>query len=349
MNEMVDPQHPMRTREGSRLWRRLLNDFTSEPWTLLRCAKLPGIAALFCLVVSDVLTDSIAELQWLWWVPRYMLATSALLWIVSVFAWAKWVSQDKTEALRSAIWSGIAALLVLTSFSRVWGLPRGRPADSLRVIHWNASQLQADFAPEAVRQLQELDPDIFLFTDTSPGLAQACHRAFVPAGYRVESAGKFIAFSRVPIGEARALVASRDRYVSRFQFETPRGDLVVEPIDLPSRTTLPRYILLRSLRADILTVREESKLSEPDVVCGDFNIPRGSASLELLISGAAEAFATAGTGWGASFPRDWAFLSIDLTFVRAPWRTLRSEIVDFGFGRHRVQVVDLALDQVRPD
>lgn len=342
---MVDPKHPMRARENGSFWHRLLNDFTNEPWTLLRCAKLPGIAALFCLVVSDVLTDSVAALQWLWWVPRYMLATAAFLWIVSVLAWAAWISQDKTEARRSAIWSGVAALLLLVSFGRVWGLPRSRPEDSLRLIHWNASQLDADFAPEAVRQLQELDPDIVLFTDTSPALAQACHRAFVPAGFRVESSGKFIAFSRMPIDEARALVASRDRFVSRFQFETPRGDLVIEPIDLPSRTTLPRYILLRSLRADILAVREASNLSDPDVFCGDFNIPRGSASLELIVAGSREAFATAGTGWGASFPRDWAFLSIDLTFVRPPWRTLRSEIVDFGFGRHRVQVVDLARDQ----
>jgi endonuclease/exonuclease/phosphatase family metal-dependent hydrolase len=341
---MDDQSSSTRKLDASRLWQRLRDDFTNEPWTLLRCAKIPAILAMFCLVVSDVLTDSVAALQWLWWVPRYALASGAFLWIAAVLACAVWIARDKAETRRAGVWSAIAALLVLVSFSRVWGLPRGRPADALRVIHWNASQLHADFAPEAAAQLQALNPDIIIFTDTSPGLAQECHRVFVPQGYRVESAGKFIAFSRVPMAEARALVASRDRYVSRFRFETPLGDLVVEPIDLPSRTTLPRYVLVRSLRADVMKVRDEAKLGEPDIMCGDFNIPRGSASLDLIVPNSREAFAAAGTGWGASFPRDWAWLSIDLTFVRAPWRPLRSEIVDFGFGRHRVQVVDLARD-----
>jgi endonuclease/exonuclease/phosphatase family metal-dependent hydrolase len=341
---MDDQSSSTRKLDASRLWQRLRDDFTNEPWTLLRCAKIPAILAMFCLVVSDVLTDSVAALQWLWWVPRFMLASGAFLWIAAVLACAAWIARDKAETRRAGVWSAIAAVLVLVSFGRVWGLPRGRPADALRVIQWNASQLHADFAPEAAAQLQALNPDIIIFTDTSPGLAQECHRVFVPQGYRVESAGKFIAFSRVPMAEARALVASRDRYVSRFRFETRLGELVVEPIDLPSRTTLPRYVLVRSLRADVMKVRDEAKLGEPDIMCGDFNIPRGSASLDLIVPNAREAFAAAGTGWGASFPRDWAWLSIDLTFVRAPWRPLRSEIVDFGFGRHRVQVVDLARD-----
>ncbi|MFM1868851.1 MAG: hypothetical protein RL591_2259 [Planctomycetota bacterium] len=339
---MAEQGSPSKKFDASRLWQKLRDDFTNEPWTLLRCAKIPAILALVSLLVSNVLTDSVAALQWGWWVPRYALASGAFLWIAAVLAYAAWIARDQAETRRAAVWSAITALFVLVSFSRVWGLPRSRPEDALRMIHWNASQLDASFAPEAARQLQALDPDIVIFTDTSPGLAQECHRLFAPQGYRFESAGKFITFSRVPVGEARALVASRDRYVSRFRFETSQGELVVEPIDLPSRTTLPRYVLLRSLHADLEKVREEAKLDKPDIMCGDFNIPRGSASLEFVVSGAREAFAVAGTGWGGSFPRDWAWLSIDLTFVRAPWRPLRSEIADFGFGRHRVQVVDLA-------
>jgi hypothetical protein len=341
---MDDQSSSTRKLDASRLWQRLRDDFTNEPWTLLRCAKIPAAVAILCLLVSDFLTDSVTALQWLWWVPRYLLASGAFLWIAAVFVCAAWIARDKAEARRAGVWSAVAALLVLVSFARLWGLPSERSADALRIIHWNASQLHADFAPEAARQLRELDPDIFIFTDTSPGLAQECHRVFVPEGYRVESAGKFIAFSRAPVGEARALVASRDRYVSRFRFETSQGELVVEPIDLPSRTTLPRYVLMRSLRADLVKVREDAKLGEPDMMCGDFNIPRGSASLELIIPEAHEAFAVAGTGWGASYPRSWAFLGIDLTLVRLPWRPVRSELVNFGFGRHRVQVVDLMRD-----
>jgi hypothetical protein len=99
---------------------------------------------------------------------------------------------------------------------------------------------------------------------------------------------------------------------------------------------------------------------------GDFNIVRGSASLEVLAPGMRDAFEEAGWGRGASWRQarpvgpgaswtertkarvtqtllplaDW---HIDLTLVGAWWRAGRYRLVDPGAGPHWVQVADLVL------
>lgn len=57
---------------------------------------------------------------------------------------------------------------------------------------------------------------------------------------------------------------------------------------------------------------------EPDVIVGDFNTPRGAASLRRLAPGHRHAYAEAGRGDSATWPRAFPILHIDHVLL-APW------------------------------
>jgi hypothetical protein len=305
-------------------------------WSVFRLAKAPAALALVLLVASNACTDRWYFMQAIWWIPRLALVVPALLWLAALLAIARWIRRDREETRRLGWWTIAAALLAFVQVLRMWGLPAGRPAEALRIVHWNPSYPSGDEIRGAVEKLAALDADAYFFTDAGSDVLREASQIFVPKGYMIEGAGKFSVVSRLTVTEASPVLAARNRFVSRFVITTPDGPLVVETLDLPSAPTLPRTLTMRSLRGELAQLRS----TEPDILLGDFNITRGSHSLSLIASGYVEAFASSGTGWGATYPRAWPFIGIDLMFFRAPWYPLRSEIVDPGVGRHRAQVVD---------
>lgn len=153
-------------------------------------------------------------------------------------------------------------------------------------------------------------------------------------------------------------------------------------VDLPSDPSLWRMQVMRSAAGAVAAWRQPALettpggwwravgepvgVPRPDVVMGDFNTVRGSASLEVLAPGMRDAFEEAGWGRGASWRQarsvgpgsswkertaarvtrtllplaDW---HIDLTLVGEAWRAGRYRLVDPGAGPHGVQVADLVL------
>lgn len=116
---------------------------------------------------------------------------------------------------------------------------------------------------------------------------------------------------------------------------------------------------------------EPTQVPPPDVVLGDFNTPRESASLDRFVPDTRDAFEAAGRGRARSWRQaraagpggpildkavarltkallplaDW---HIDLTRVSDPWRTARYQLVRPPTGPHDAQVADLVLDP-KPD
>ena len=80
----------------------------------------------------------------------------------------------------------------------------------------------------------------------------------------------------------------------------------------------------------------------PDIVVGDFNIPRSAGSLKALGRGYPSAFDQAGRGYMASYPRVRPIFHIDQTFVAPGLRVFDYRLPDIGAGAHRAQVVDIA-------
>jgi hypothetical protein len=89
---------------------------------------------------------------------------------------------------------------------------------------------------------------------------------------------------------------------------------------------------------------------EPDLIIGDFNIPRGSASLDAITRGKPNTFDQCGYGptasWPCKWPRTrlaiWPLLHIDQMFVGGALRATSYRLINPGSGTHRMQRADFA-------
>ncbi|HEX8877248.1 MAG TPA: hypothetical protein VF777_10895 [Phycisphaerales bacterium] len=168
-------------------------------------------------------------------------------------------------------------------------------------------------------------------------------------------------------------------------------DFVVWLMDLPSDPTLSRQNVTRQAREaldnwkGVATVRAAADPAKPDapvqwtnvpaeqlgrrgfptpdLVLGDFNIPRGSRSLKNLVGDMANAYDQAGAGYTASYPRkvpfaqldgpgliglvrwmipsDVPFFHIDQAFVDPSLHATRYRTMNLGFGTHWAQFVEV--------
>lgn len=316
--------------------------------TILRWFRWPAFAALALFVVSDLLTDRVHAMQWAWWIPRPLLAGCALASFVAVEVAALAARVDRRE-LRANRWAILAAAVcALYAVLGLWRPESPRPADAVRLVHWNASYVESTaIAPKLVTLLLELDADVVVVTD--PGLlwwGDGVER-FAAAGFEITTAGRFGIASRIGVVEARPVLAQGRLHATRIEFDTRLGPLAVEAIDLPSDPWRSRWQTVVAVSGALAAQRSSGGVAsgqrggKPDVIVGDFNITRGSASLGGFGEGYAEAFAAAGSGWGGSYPREFAWWAIDLALVGGRWSPARSEIIDPGAKRHRLQVVDL--------
>jgi hypothetical protein len=159
--------------------------------------------------------------------------------------------------------------------------------------------------------------------------------------------------------------------------------LVVWIIDLPSDISLPRMRVTANAASAIVSLGAAPMeyqagqwvstgarvpFPEPDVIVGDFNIPRGSASLRNIVATAVDAYDVAGSGYAATFPsgeqvalsalakdpehaplhkrlmarllgRPW--WKLDHAFVNPACRVTGYRVIDPGSGTHRLQMLDL--------
>jgi len=159
--------------------------------------------------------------------------------------------------------------------------------------------------------------------------------------------------------------------------------LVIWIVDLPSDISLPRMQVTRNAASAIaslgaspmeyqagqwVTTGTRVPFPQPDVIVGDFNIPRGSASLRDLTANAIDAYDAAGSGYAATFPanqfvvlstlakdpehaplsvrilarllgRPW--WKLDHAFVNPDCRVTGYRVLDPGSGTHRLQMLDL--------
>lgn len=287
---------------------------------------------------SQLLTDRIGWLQWIWWIPRWAFAVPVVggYAVLLALEW-RWSRSVPAERRRAGGWLACA---VLASIACLWtdvGLPRSRPPGSLRVAFWNACYPERDEAGSAAEFVLGLDADVVVVTDAGLMLADGGAERLAGAGYTLARPGQFTLLTREVVREARPIYAARGRALSRFLLETRLGPLAMDAIDLPSETTMHRYNSVRAFVGELASLRPD----DADIVVGDFNITRGSASLAQLAPGARDAFASEGTGWGATYPREWPLVAIDQILVRTPWVARRAEVVDPGAGRHRAVVADL--------
>lgn len=127
--------------------------------------------------------------------------------------------------------------------------------------------------------------------------------------------------------------------------------LVVWVLDLPSDPNLSRWDVAMRVQHRLQHVSATAQVRQrdgtfapeklaggfplPDLVVGDLNIPRGSASLGLIAEGMTHAFDQAGWGLSGTFPRERPVVHIDHLFVGPDLQATRYRVHDGDSGRHR--------------
>lgn len=137
-------------------------------------------------------------------------------------------------------------------------------------------------------------------------------------------------------------------------------NLVAWIIDMPSDPRLHRERIARiageNLRAwngaamergpvgqFIQSKEKMTGFPEPDLIFGDFNIPRGARSLRHIVGDAQGSFEAAGSFSGATYPSRLPLLGIDQIFTRGRVRTHTYNVFNAGFGTHLAQRADLVM------
>jgi hypothetical protein len=295
---------------------------------LLGCAWLIGWLA----------TDRWAWTQWLWWVhwgawagAAALAASIAFLATRSRFAWTVPAAIVAAGLLRDVGWRGHGALP-----------PRG--GEEIAIVHWNAGWPDSEAASGPSRRLLALEADLCLLSNPYRLFNDGRIEAWRAAGYDVVIPGLFAVASRLPVLEARTVFGSSDGAAAWFVLDAsaslgrPLGVLVV---DLPSDPRLHRGSLAGRMRSALdaagFTERTGPAGVPVHLVVGDFNIPRGSASLGVIAPRHRHAWLDGGAGWGASWPRRSPWLHLDNALVGEELVARDYRLVDLGAGDHLAQ------------
>lgn len=156
----------------------------------------------------------------------------------------------------------------------------------------------------------------------------------------------------VPLGEGhRDFMGSQQpepAYLTFVRIETkPRlgRDITICYVDLPSDPLMSRWTTAALVRQQLDKLENaspsERPVPKPDIMVGDFNTPRGAASLSHIARGMTHAFDQAGHGDIASFPRRSPLLHIDHLFLLPQLRATRYELAQPVMGDHWLQWADI--------
>jgi hypothetical protein len=301
-------------------------------------------AALLAWLIGRLCTDRYAWSQWLWWTPTLIAIALAILGTLIALIPAP---PRFGRRSRSGLWAitTIAIIVYFAAFEHRF-LSRPKTATGgIELVHWTCTMSAPHLRREHAAWAQTFTGDIAILMHTGglsfdPGMNEVRQR-----GYTVYPIGLATIITRAPLLEHRPIIINRPYIVWMMKFdvralsdsdnnsEAPDAEptLTVWIIDLPSDPQLSRHDVSVRLRELIESADEEP----PAVILGDFNIQRGSASLASVFPDHVHAFAQAGRGYGATFPRERPMYHIDHILLRDPWRALRYDIEDTGQGRHR--------------
>jgi endonuclease/exonuclease/phosphatase family metal-dependent hydrolase len=320
--------------QRAKRWMRLLGILAVNALVL---AMWCGLMAWFA---GRMLTDRLAWSQWLWWMPTPAALLVATLGVLLAFRRARTAARRRR---RLALW-GACWLVLATWFSifehRLLRREPAAPANALTLMHWNMTLDNNADVPRLLDTVARLDADITVLT-TPPGDVRILLTRQADASEGTEDVffpWPMFLHSRLPIIRGRILIATDGVSIAEVEIDaTSRLGRAVTlwVVDLPSNPRRPRMDIARRARR----LLDELEIAPPDLIAGDFNITRNSASIEILFPGMIDAYNGGGHGYGASFARQLPLYHIDHVLVnpQSGIAASRYDLIDAGQSRHRAQ------------
>lgn len=338
-------------------------------------ARLAGAAAwgvLALWLAGRLLSDRWEWSQWLLWIPTPVaIAGACAVLVFAAVLNARCWGRRRRKRDRRVIWrhplvpvAACAAWMIAVEWRAAgWLDGHPRPA-AVRVLCWNATS--ADGRGFAAAMLAEAPNVVVLVNRPSavewgavlsslgqtrgaathgPVTVAAAFSVLRSGGAGLGLRGRLPHPDRAEPGAPR--YAIDQGWAMFFELDTRAAlgrSLVVWVIDLPSDPFLARWRATGDAASAIASWRaaDGSSFPAPDLVIGDFNLPRGSVAARRIVGDMTDAHAQAGAGPAYTYPRAAPLWRIDRTFVGAALRAARYRTVDPGTGTHRLQVVDLS-------
>jgi len=297
-----------------------------------------GFAASFLWAVGRIATDRLAPIQYLHWLPT-IVALAITIACASALLASNWRRCRRVMWLIALVQAGVFFAQDF-GFARTQTLAAGE--STVRIAHINpnwpgaeSSTVADSLAAGLTDAFGRPGPDVIFLSEVGALLNPDDARKYSPKDAVAYSVGRFGILSRVPVVELTPLFddSKSTAVIVRFGAVNGMPSWSALLIDAPSAPQLPRYALWSELRTRI----DGLGVAPPDVIIGDLNTARGAASLRKFAPEMRDAFAIAGIGYGASFPRRFPLWHIDQMLVGPRVEVIRYEVINTGFGKHCMQ------------
>ena len=278
-------------------------------------ASLLHFAAVAALLVAfRLIGERVPLIALLLYAPRALYAAPLLLTTPLLYF----------SGARRLLWlqAATAALVAGPLMGLHLHLPRAGQR-SIRLLTYNVWFGARDPAAIA-REVAAAEPDIVLF-QAAAHAADVVLKAGPFARFHYLHEADFVVASRYPVRVVAVGRAEPPRLGPpwvRFEVDTPLGALALFSVHphsprsvfqqlrgrkllglLPGGPPLDQRGAFQLLEQQLKEIDEAARSAGPLVVlAGDFNVPDGGALLDGLFAGTEDAFATAGRGYGYTFP-----------------------------------------------
>lgn len=288
----------------------------------LGAACLVGSAAP---LLAASMQPRILLIQWASWSPPLL---TILLAASACFLLKRWARVICVLLLAASLWQCWQTTLA-------WRPSAPLPAESVSILHVNARH-PGRSADDWARALGTADADIIVVTECGWLAGTELARAWREEGRTVVVRSNVLVASRWRCESAAVVPAGADSRAALFQMHHAEDgrQLHLCAVDLPSGLTALRWSVLEQLRVGLSAVEPNA-----DVILGDFNTTPPAAVRAL--GNFDEAFAVAGRGIGATYPREFPLVRIDQCLVSPDWTVVSAATVDLGIGAHRAQFIVL--------
>lgn len=302
--------------------------------TLIAAGSCIGLLSLVLLVVASWLVgDHSLWWQTLSWVPAVGLLPPLVLAMLVC-----WFLRTRTGAALRFL-TGLQLLFVASWVVGVdYGMYRALPPEpgDCTMVHWNAASNWGEHRSGGVLEdIMQHRPDVVVITN--PG-----QRLWSDQNLRDQTGCEYIArnfavlvVSRHPIIQCRMVLAASGAKVARVVLALPSGELELWAVDFPSDPSRVRSEVFQTFSTRIQGLR----LPPPDLVMGDFNVPRNSLALRDCFPEMGNAFDLAGVGWYGTWPSNLPLWQLDQVLVAPELTAVRYQIFPSRVGEHRVQLV----------
>ena len=288
------------------------------------------LLALLVVLTGWVVGDVHGWSKWLSWVPAPILLALPLLGLViGVISTGRFIKVARWLFLL------LALFLFAWTFGVDWGIWRTKsvlPTD-LVVVHWNATwpgkELELDVTYDAIGSV---DPDLVVITEPGRfGWADIVKDFLSTWPYVTRSAG-IVLLSREPVRSVRPIIASGGVTLVQVQLDLAGVERSLWVVDLPSDPSRSRPEIFDRL----LTLAASKNTPAPDLLLGDLNVTRHSRSLARSFPDLVSCFDQAGSGWSGTWPRALPLWQLDQTMIGPAFECRHFEVLDPGYGRHRM-------------